>query len=145
MGTMIRVDANMFFFTPKSTSHLISFSVHSFLTPLWTLLSDKPELWVSLWLITVYCISFISLVWRDGALTGTGDIIPAFYSHWIFSSIWVSSKPSLGLSHSVATRPYVFLPYFFLFLPISPLKSQTYRLLLLLSKSNITLDFFSDN
>ena len=128
IGTMIRVDVNIcLLFTPKSTSLLISSSVHSFLTALWTFLSERPEPWVSLSLIAVYCISFISLLWRDGAITGTVDIIPAFYSQWRFCSIWVSSKWPLGLPHSVATRaknaPSSFL--FFLFLPVPPLNSQT--------------------
>lgn len=86
------------------------------------------QTWTVGFLVTNYCLlhklHIISM--KDGSLTGAVDIIPAFYSHWIFSCVWTSSTWSLGLSHSVATRPYIFLPsYFFLFLLISPLKSQT--------------------
>lgn len=124
-GTMIRVDANIFFlYTQVHLPPDLILCPCVFNSPVDFALRQT---WTVGFSVTNYCLlhklHIISMKWW--CTSWTVDIIPAFCSHWIFSSIWVSSKWSLWLSHSVATRPYIFLPYFFLFLPISPLKSQT--------------------
>lgn len=68
--------------------------------------------------------------------------MPAVKSLRTFCSIWVSSKWSLGTSHPVATRAYLFSSFFLfcLFLSVPPMNLH---LLLLISKPN-TFDFASD-
>lgn len=82
--------------------------------------TELPEPQVCLSVIAVYCMGFISLIWRGGAVTVVLDVMPAIHSHQAFCSVCVSCKWPLVLACCVATRAYLSSPFFLLILSVPP-------------------------
>lgn len=117
---------SVFHWPPKAVSPLISSSSgHSSWTPVWTFSQiELPQPQVCVSLIAVYCIGFISLMWKGGAVAGVLDTIPATHSHWTFCSVWRRLSPVglISLCSHKSMPIFLFLPFLFcLCLPVPPL------------------------